>query len=86
MRFDQIWVSIGEISLLSYTPSCVSMATTLRQTYSCLLSWKLRKLVITLVIFSTIVPTSCRNWSIVIGRPIIEVRQVCKVTRFVDTS
>ena len=62
------------------------MATTLRQTYSCLLSWKLRKLVITLVIFSTIVPTSCRSWSIVIGRPIMEVRQVWRVTKFVDTS
>merc|ERR1719195_2035539 len=40
----------------------------------------------TLVIFSTMVPTSCRSWSMVMGRPIMEVRQVCSVTRLVATS
>ena len=67
-------------------PSCVvSMATTLRQTYSCMVRRKFLKVVMTLVIFSTMVPTSCRSWSMVMGRPIMEVRQVCSVTRLVAT-
>ena len=67
-------------------PSCVvSMATTLRHTYSCMVSRKFLKVVMTLVIFSTMVPTSCRSWSMVMGRPIMEVRQVCSVTRLVAT-
>ena len=40
---------------------------------------------ITLVIFSTIFPTSWRNWSIVIGFPIILVKHVCNVTKLVAT-
>ena len=66
-------------------PSSVSMATTLRQTYSWTVSLKFLREVMTLVTFSTMLPTSCRSWSMVMGRPIMEVRQVCRVTRLVAT-
>lgn len=69
----------------NYLPSSVSMATTFKQTYSWMVSLKFRKEVITLVTFSTMLPTSWRNWSMVMGRPIIEVRQVCRVTKLVAT-
>ena len=61
------------------------MAMTLRQTYSSILSWNCLNMAITLVIFSTIFPTSWRNWSIVIGFPIILVKHVCNVTKLVAT-
>ena len=61
------------------------MATTLRQTYSCIVRRKFLKEVITFVILSTMGPTSCLSWSIVMGLPIMEVRQVCRVTRLVAT-
>ena len=66
-------------------PSWVSIATTLRHTYSWIVSRKLRSEVMTLVTFSTMLPTSCLSWSMVMGRPIMEVRQVCRVTRLVAT-
>lgn len=44
-----------------------------------------RNINVTCVIFSTISPTSCRNWSMVIGLPIIDVRQFCSVHRLVST-
>ena len=68
-----------------FLPSCETMAMTLRQTYSSILSWNCLNMAITLVIFSTIFPTSWRNWSIVIGFPIILVKHVCNVTKLVAT-
>lgn len=44
-----------------------------------------RNINVTCVIFSTISPTSCRSWSMVIGLPIIDVRQFCSVQRLVST-
>ena len=58
---------------------------TLRQTYSSILNLTRRNINVTCVIFSTIKPTSCLNWSIVMGRPIIEVKHVCNVTRLFET-
>ena len=63
----------------------VTIATTFKQTYSCIVSLKFLKVVMTFVIFSTMVPTSCLSWSMVIGLPIMEVRQVCSVTKLVAT-
>ena len=68
-----------------YIPSSATIARTLRHTYSSILKWHERKTAITLVIFSTIIPTSWRSWSIVMGFPIIEVKHVCSVTKFVAT-
>ena len=66
-------------------PSWDTMAITLRHTYSSIFNWNWRKMAITLVIFSTMLPTSCLNWSMVMGLPIIDVRHVCRVTRLVAT-
>ena len=81
------WSFSRYVATYSYVslPSWVSIATTLRHTYSWIVSRKLRSEVMTLVTFSTMLPTSCLSWSMVMGRPIMEVRQVCRVTRLVAT-
>lgn len=61
------------------------MVITFRQTYSSILSLTLLNISVTYVIFSTMSPTSCRNWSMVIGRPIILVRHVCNVYMLFET-
>lgn len=63
----------------------LSMAITFRHTYSSMRSFILRNMSVTCVIFSIIWPTSCRSWSIEIGRPIIDVRHVWSVTRLLET-
>lgn len=61
-----------------YIP-CESIVITFRQTYSSIRSLTRLNINVTYVIFSTMSPTSCRNWSMVIGRPIMLVRHVCNV-------
>lgn len=61
-----------------YLP-CESIVITFRQTYSSIRSLTRLNISVTYVIFSTMSPTSCRNWSMVIGRPIMLVRHVCNV-------
>jgi hypothetical protein len=68
----------------TYVP-WLSMAMTFRHTYSSMRSFILRNMSVTCVIFSIIWPTSCRSWSIEIGRPIIDVRHVWSVTRLLET-
>lgn len=67
-----------------YLP-CESMVITFRQTYSSIRNLTLLNINVTYVIFSTIRPTSCCNWSMVIGRPIMFVRHVCNVYMLFET-
>jgi len=64
---------------------CVNIIMTFRHTYSSIRSFTLLNMRVTCVIFSTITPTSCRSWSIVMGLPIIEDRQFCSIHRFWNT-
>jgi len=64
---------------------CVNIIMTFRHTYSSIRSFTLLNMRVTCVIFSTITPTSCRSWSIVMGLPIIEDRQFCNIHRFWNT-
>lgn len=64
---------------------CVNMIMTFKHTYSSIRSFTLLNMRVTCVIFSTITPTSCRSWSIVMGLPIMEDRQFCNMHRLWDT-
>lgn len=73
-------VNIDHFSIL-----WVNMMMTFRHTYSSIRSFTRLNMRVTCVIFSTITPTSCRSWSIVMGLPIIEDRQFCSMHRLWDT-
>ena len=62
-----------------------SIVITLRHTYSSIVSLIWRNINVTWVIFSIIKPTSWRSCSMVISLPIMDVRQVWSVQRFVST-
>ena len=84
-RIEFIYFMNLASSCISLPSGVVTIATTFRQTYSCMVSLKFLKVEMTCVIFSTMGPTSCLNWSMVMGLPIMEVRHVWRVTKFVAT-
>lgn len=80
---NNLWRSI-HIRMVKYPP-WFSIVITLRHTYSSIVNFICLNIKVTWVIFSIINPTSCRSCSIVISRPIIDVKQLCNVHKFDST-